>query len=50
MIVSPVVVSGGKRFFPNGVRLDLELVEERRFGNVVVLRRRARLTGASQTS
>ncbi len=31
MIVHPVVVGGGKRFFPDGVRLDLELVEERRF-------------------
>jgi dihydrofolate reductase len=39
MIVCPVVVGGGKRFFPDGVRLNLELVEERRFGNgVVVLR------------
>lgn len=39
MIVCPVVVGGGKRFFPEGVRLDLELVEERRFRNgVVVLR------------
>jgi dihydrofolate reductase len=39
MIVCPVVVGGGKRFFPDDVRLDLELVEERRFGNgVVVLR------------
>jgi dihydrofolate reductase len=39
MIVCPVVVGGGKRFFPDGVRLDLGLVEERRFGNgVVVLR------------
>jgi dihydrofolate reductase len=39
MIVCPVVVGGGTRFFPGGVRLDLELVEERRFGNgVVVLR------------
>jgi dihydrofolate reductase len=39
MIVCPVVVGGGKRFFPDGVRLDLELVEERQFGNgVVVLR------------
>ena len=39
MIVCPVIVGGGKRFFPDGVRLDLELVEERRFGNgVVVLR------------
>ena len=29
--ISPVLVGGGKRFFPTGVRLDLELVEERRF-------------------
>jgi dihydrofolate reductase len=36
MIVCPVVVGGGKRFFPDGVRLDLQLVEERRFGNGVV--------------
>ncbi len=39
MIICPVVVGGGKRFFLDGVRLDLELVEERRFGSgVVVLR------------
>lgn len=39
MIVCPVIVGGGKRFFPDGVRLDLEQVEDRRFGNgVVVLR------------
>jgi hypothetical protein len=39
MIVCPVVVGGGKRFLPDGIRLDLELVEERRFRKrVVVLR------------
>ena len=39
MIVCLVVVGSGKRFFPDGVRLDLELVEERRFRKgVVVLR------------
>ena len=39
MIVNPAIVGGGKRFFPDGVRLDLELLDERRFGNgVVVLR------------
>jgi len=39
MILCPVVVGGGKRFFPDGVRMNLELVEQRRFGNgVVVLR------------
>jgi dihydrofolate reductase len=39
MIVCPVVVGGGIRFFPDGVRLELELVEERQFRNgVLVLR------------
>lgn len=39
IIVCPVVVGSGKRFFPDGVRLDLELVEERRLRKgVVVLR------------
>lgn len=41
MFVSPVVVGGGKRFFPDGVRLNLELVEERRFGNGLVTLRYA---------
>jgi dihydrofolate reductase len=39
MIVWPVIVGGGKRFFPEGVRLDLELIDEQRFGkSVMVLR------------
>ena len=39
MIVWPVVVGGGKRFFPDGVRSDLDLVEELAFRKgVVVLR------------
>ena len=39
MIVWPVIVGGGKRFFPEGVRLDLELIDEQRFGkSVIVLR------------
>jgi dihydrofolate reductase len=39
MIVCPVVVGGGKRFFPDGLQLTLELLEERRFRKgVVVLR------------
>jgi dihydrofolate reductase len=43
MIVFPVIVGGGRRFFPEGVRLNLELVEDRRFGNgVVALRYAAR--------
>ncbi len=44
LLLSPIVVGGGTRALPDGVRLDLELTEERRFGNgVVFLRyRRAR--------
>ncbi|TJY71474.1 deaminase [Arthrobacter sp. CAU 1506] len=34
--VSPVVVGGGKRFLPEDVKVDLELLDERRFGNGVV--------------
>lgn len=42
-LVSPVVVGGGTRFLPDGLRLDLELLDERRFGNGVVhLRYRVR--------
>jgi dihydrofolate reductase len=36
LFVSPVVVGGGTRFLPDGVRLDLELATEHRFGNGVV--------------
>ena len=32
----PVVVGGGKPFLPNGARLQLELLDERRFGSGVV--------------
>jgi dihydrofolate reductase len=35
-LVCPVIVGGGNRFFPTDVRLDLELVSERRFGNGVI--------------
>jgi dihydrofolate reductase len=37
MIVCPVVVGAGKRFFPDRVRLKLELVSERRFRQGVVV-------------
>jgi dihydrofolate reductase len=33
MRICPVVIGGGKRYFPAGVRLNLDLVEERRFRN-----------------
>jgi hypothetical protein len=29
----PVVVGGGKRSLPEGTRMNLELIDERRFGN-----------------
>ena len=35
-LLFPVIVGGGKPFLPDGLRLDLELLEERRFGNGAV--------------
>jgi riboflavin biosynthesis pyrimidine reductase len=44
LFVAPVVVGGGKQSLPGGVRLGLELLEERRFGNgMVFLRYRTRV-------
>ena len=43
LFVAPIVVGGGKQSLPNDVRLDLELVDQRRFGNgMVYLRYRTR--------
>jgi dihydrofolate reductase len=36
LFVSPVVVGGGKQALPDNVRIGLELLDERRFGNGVV--------------
>jgi len=36
LLVTPIVVGGGKQFLPDDVRLKLELLDERRFGNGVV--------------
>jgi riboflavin biosynthesis pyrimidine reductase len=36
LFLSPVVVGGGKQVPPDAVRLDLELLDERRFGNGLV--------------
>jgi riboflavin biosynthesis pyrimidine reductase len=36
LLVCPVVVGGGNRALPGDVRLRLELLGERRFGNGVV--------------
>ncbi len=43
LFLTPILVGGGKRSLPNNVRLKLELLDERRFGNGVVhLRYRTR--------
>lgn len=42
LFLTPVLVGGGKQAFPDNVHLELELFEERRFGNgMVFLRYRA---------
>ncbi len=33
LFVAPAVVGGGTRFFPDDVRVDLELLDERPIGN-----------------
>ena len=35
-VVYPVIVGGGTRWLPDGLRLDLELLEERRFDSGAV--------------
>ena len=43
LFLTTTVVGGGRRFFPDGVRLDLDLVEERAFtSGLVHLRYRTR--------
>jgi dihydrofolate reductase len=42
LFLVPVVVGGGKRSLPSGVRTNLELLEERRFRNGTVYLRYAR--------
>ena len=45
LFVSPIVVGAGKPSLPDHVRVDLEMLDERRFGNgVVYLRYRLRPT------
>ncbi len=36
LFLTPIVVGGGKQSLPDGIRLNLELLGERRFGNGVV--------------
>lgn len=43
LYVAPVIVGGGTRAFPAGVKLDLELIDERRFdGGMIYLQYRTR--------
>jgi len=44
-LLCPVVVGGGVRFLPDDLRLDLELADERRFGNGVVFLRYRVMSG-----
>jgi riboflavin biosynthesis pyrimidine reductase len=37
LFIAPVLVGGGKRSFPYGVHLKLELLGRRRFGNGMAL-------------
>ncbi|MCK9792141.1 dihydrofolate reductase family protein [Isoptericola sp. 4D.3] len=39
LFMTTTVVGGGKRFFPDGVRLDLDLVEERAFASGLIYAR-----------
>jgi dihydrofolate reductase len=39
LFLAPALVGGGKPALPNGVRLDLDLLDERRFGNGMVFLR-----------
>ena len=41
LIVGPAIVGGGTRFLPDGVQVDLELLDERPIGNGVVFLRYA---------
>jgi dihydrofolate reductase len=36
LFLSPILVGGGRRAFPDDVRVELELLDEHRFGNGVV--------------
>ena len=48
LFLTPILVGGGKPSLPDNVRLELELLEERRFGNgMVYLHYRVRQGGAA---
>jgi riboflavin biosynthesis pyrimidine reductase len=39
LFLAPIVVGGGKKALPDGVRMKLELLDERRFGSGMVFLR-----------
>ncbi len=41
LIQCPIIVGGGKRFFPEGLRLNLELIDQKQFPSGVVFLRYA---------
>jgi dihydrofolate reductase len=46
LFLAPIVVGGGSQAFPDKLRVRLELLDERRFGNgTVFLRYRTRVNG-----
>lgn len=48
LFLTPIIVGGGKHALPDNVRLELDLLEERRFGNgMIFLRYRAKQAGAT---
>jgi dihydrofolate reductase len=48
LLLHPIVIGGGNRALPDGLRLELDLLEERRFaGGVVLLRYAAAGSGSS---
>jgi dihydrofolate reductase len=50
LFLTPIVVGGGKQALPDDVRVELELLDERRFGNgTVFLRYRTGLTKPART-
>jgi len=45
LFLTPIIVGGGKQSLPDDVRLELELLEEHRFGNGVVFLRYRTMQG-----
>jgi dihydrofolate reductase len=49
LFITPIVVGGGKRSLPDNVRVKLELLDERRFGNGMVYLHYRTVTRPSET-